>query len=102
MGRAVVATPVANEGIGARPDRELLLAETPGAFAEAILSLMADAGRRRRLGEAARRFVLERWTWEGPFLALEKAFYEALVEAGSEETPAVSSGPPASPVGAGS
>ncbi len=78
MGRAVVATPVANEGIAARDGRELLLAAAPGEFATAVLSLMADAGRRRRLGTAARRFVLERWTWEGPFLALEEAFYEAL------------------------
>lgn len=101
MGRAVVATPVANEGIGARPDRELLLTETPGAFAEAILALMADAGRRRRLGAAARRFVLERWTWEGPFLALEKVFYEALAEAGSGGTPAASPDAPTPPVRAG-
>ncbi len=78
MGRAVVATPVANEGIGARDGRELLLATGPDDFAAAVLSLMADAGRRRRLGAAARHFVLERWTWEGPFLALEDAFYEAL------------------------
>ncbi len=85
MGRAVVATPVANEGIAARDGRELLLAETPEDFAAAVLALMEDAGRRRRLGTAARRFVLERWTWEGPFLALERAFYEALGSRGEED-----------------
>ncbi len=80
MGRAVVATPIANEGIGARAGRELLLAEDPEAFAAAILGLMEDPARRRELGREARRFVVERWTWEGPFLALEQAFYEAIRE----------------------
>ena len=82
MGRAVVATPEANEGIGAGPGRDLLLAGEPRAFARAVLDLLADPGRRADLGAAGRRFVEERWTWEGPFLGLEAAFYEALAEAG--------------------
>ncbi len=82
MGRAVVATPEANEGIRAEPGRDLLLAREPEAFARAVLDLLADPGRRAALGAAGRRFVEERWTWEGPFLGLEAAFYEALREAG--------------------
>jgi hypothetical protein len=68
MARAVVATPEANEGIRAEPGRDLLLAREPDAFARAVLDLLADPARRAALGAAGRRFVEERWTWEGPFL----------------------------------
>jgi glycosyltransferase involved in cell wall biosynthesis len=82
MARAVVATPEANEGIRAEPGRDLLLAREPAAFASTVLDLLADPARRAALGAAGRRFVEERWTWEGPFLGLEAAFHEALAEAG--------------------
>jgi sugar transferase (PEP-CTERM/EpsH1 system associated) len=80
MAKAVVATPEANEGIGAPVDEALLLAREPGPFAQAILALLADPARRERLGKAARTFVEAKWTWEGPFLELEQAFL-AVVEA---------------------
>jgi glycosyltransferase involved in cell wall biosynthesis len=74
MGKAVVATPEANEGIQAEPDRDVLLAATPQAFSAAVLNLLADPPRRRALGSAGRAFVEDKWTWEGPFLALEESF----------------------------
>jgi sugar transferase (PEP-CTERM/EpsH1 system associated) len=81
MGKAVVATTAANEGIGAAPGRDLLLADAPEAFARAILELLADPARAARLGAAARAFVAAGWTWEAHFLRLEAAFYAALDEA---------------------
>ena len=42
----------------------LVLARTADAFAEGIRVLAHDAGRRRAMGEAARRLVAERYTWE--------------------------------------
>lgn len=78
MGRPMVATPEANEGIAARDGRELVLAETPAAFARAVLDLLADPARAAELGRNARAFIEHHWTWEGPFLALEQAFYEAI------------------------
>lgn len=72
MGKAVVATPEANEGIQAVPDRDLRLAEAPAAFAAAVLDLLADAPRRRALGAAGRAFIEATWTWEAPFLILEQ------------------------------
>ena len=50
MGKAVVATPEANEGIQAVPKRDLCLAEEPEAFARTVLELLADALRRRIAG----------------------------------------------------
>lgn len=77
MGKALVATPEANEGIQAPAGDALLLAREPAAFATAVLELLDDAARRRTLGLAGRAFVEAKWTWEAPFLVLEAAFDEA-------------------------
>ncbi|MFN2555754.1 MAG: glycosyltransferase family 4 protein [Nitriliruptorales bacterium] len=36
----------------------------PGAVAEAVASLLGDGGRRRAMGERARAWAVERWSWE--------------------------------------
>jgi polysaccharide biosynthesis protein PslH len=77
MGKAMVATPEANEGIQAVPDRDLVIEGPPDAFARAVLELLADPARRRALGAAGRVFVEAKWTWEVPFLVLEEAFLDA-------------------------
>lgn len=71
MAKPVVATTVANEGIGATPDEHLVLADTPDEMASAILALFADSSRATALGVAARSFVQQNWTWEAHFLRLE-------------------------------
>lgn len=73
--RAVVATSVANEGIGGCPDRHLLIADTARDFASRTLELLDDEQRRRALEEEAFIFVKEKWSWESHFLALEGVFY---------------------------
>jgi polysaccharide biosynthesis protein PslH len=69
----VVATTVANEGIGAAPEREVLLRDDPEAFADAVIGLLRDASARSRLGGAARAYVEKHWTWEAHFLEMERA-----------------------------
>jgi glycosyltransferase involved in cell wall biosynthesis len=78
--KAVVATSVANEGIGATPGEHLLIADDPRDFADAILRLLNDDALRQRLAGAARQFILDKWTWEAHFLKLETAFMEAVAE----------------------
>ena len=78
--KAVVATSVANEGIGARSGEHLLIADTPEDFASEVVRLLLDAETRSKLGHAARQFILDEWTWEAHFLKLEKAFYNAINE----------------------
>ena len=78
MGKAIVATPVANEGIGATPNEHLLVAESAGDFAAAVIALLNDSEQRAALGAAGRAFVLENWTWESHWLRLEENFYAAL------------------------
>jgi glycosyltransferase involved in cell wall biosynthesis len=72
----VVATSVANEGIGATPEEHLLVRDDPEAFAEAVVGLLRDEGARERLGRAGRRFVEANWTWEAHFERLEKVLRE--------------------------
>jgi sugar transferase (PEP-CTERM/EpsH1 system associated) len=63
----VVATPVANEGIQAKPDEQLWLREGAADFADAVIALLKDPAARARLGGAARRYVETHWTWEAHF-----------------------------------
>jgi sugar transferase (PEP-CTERM/EpsH1 system associated) len=72
----VVATSVANEGIGAKPGEHLLVRDDADAFADAVIGLLRDAGLRERLGTAARRHVESHWTWEALFERLEKLMGE--------------------------
>ncbi len=78
MGKPVVATSVANEGIGAIPGKHLLIAESPGEFADCIARLFNNPELRNSLGQAARSFIEANWTWEKHFLDLEKEMYKAL------------------------
>ena len=88
MGKALVATPEANEGIQAPAGEALLHAREPASCAAAVLDLLGDAPRRRALGLAGRAFVEARWTWEQPFLVLEEAFLEAHRLAAGSDQPA--------------
>jgi glycosyltransferase involved in cell wall biosynthesis len=60
----VVSTTVGAEGLGLRDGQEILLADTPEAFAQACLRLLADAGARERVQEAAWNTVAENYSWE--------------------------------------
>lgn len=76
-GKAIVATGIANEGIGLPAGEAALIADTPADFAAAVLRLMDDAAERRRLGRNARAFAENGWSWEAWFLRLEATLYEA-------------------------
>jgi sugar transferase (PEP-CTERM/EpsH1 system associated) len=63
MGRAVVASAQAAEGIDARADEHLLIAADAIEEAAMVLSLLADPARARVLGTAARARMVERYDW---------------------------------------
>lgn len=63
-GAPVVASSIANRGVQAVAERDLLVADSPRAFADSITRLLADRTLRARLGRAARSLVEQRFRWE--------------------------------------
>lgn len=72
MGRPVVTTRKAAEGVGAKDMEHLIVADGHKAFAGAVIDLYKDAAARQQLGEAARRFVVENFNWQRNMEKLEK------------------------------
>jgi glycosyltransferase involved in cell wall biosynthesis len=63
QGKAIVSTSVGCEGIRVSHGRDILIADQPALFAEQILALLRDEGRRRRLGDAARSLAEAEYSW---------------------------------------
>jgi glycosyltransferase involved in cell wall biosynthesis len=63
-GRAVVSTSLGCEGLEVTPGEDILIADTPAAFAEATLRCLRDPALRARLGAAGRALVERRYQWE--------------------------------------
>jgi sugar transferase (PEP-CTERM/EpsH1 system associated) len=69
MGRPVVATPAAVEGIDVEPGRDLIVADGDG-MATSVLALLRDAERAAKIGRQARARVESRYRWEDRLAAL--------------------------------
>lgn len=63
MSKAVISTSVGAEGLPVRSGENILLADTPKDFAQAVLSLLRDPSQRQRFGSAARTLVEENYGW---------------------------------------
>lgn len=63
LGTPVVTTTKGAEGLDAEHDVHLLIADTPQAFADAIIRLLQEPDLRRRLAEAACRLVAAKYDW---------------------------------------
>jgi sugar transferase (PEP-CTERM/EpsH1 system associated) len=72
MGKAVVCTPQAYEGIRAMPDKEIIVVEGAEDFAAATIDLLGNRSRARQLGLAARRCVEKAYTWEENLSLLDR------------------------------
>ena len=71
-GRPVVSTSIGAEGLGLGHGEHLLLADEPTAFARETARLVHDAALRRRLTEASRPVVAERFAWSALGASLEE------------------------------
>lgn len=75
-GTPVVTTSYGNEGIGAIPGRDLLVADDPMQFAAAVVRLLRDPAYARRIAENGRIFVKEHYSLESVLEKMEAAYRE--------------------------
>jgi sugar transferase (PEP-CTERM/EpsH1 system associated) len=71
MAKAVLATPAAVAGLRLCPGQDILIAEAPAAFAEAVIGLL-DPHRAAALGARARARVVADYAWESSFRCLDR------------------------------
>lgn len=74
MSKAIVSTALGCEGFDLVAGQELIVADEPAAFADAVLALLGDPARRERLGRAARRFAGSRYDWSTIVPKLERVY----------------------------
>jgi polysaccharide biosynthesis protein PslH len=79
-GKALVATPRAAEGVDALAGEHLLIAAGEDEMVEALVSLLLDRDRRRRLGESARRWAESSLGWDDGVAAFEHV-YSTVIDA---------------------
>lgn len=63
-GLPVVTTTIGAEGFGVEPGQHLLVADSPQAFADAVVALWRDATLRERIGMAGWQFIRDRYSVE--------------------------------------
>ncbi|MCX7791540.1 MAG: glycosyltransferase family 4 protein [Chloroflexaceae bacterium] len=63
LGTPVISTSKGAEGLDLVPGRDLLIADTPAAFAETTVRLLTHPEERARLSAHGRRAVAERYDW---------------------------------------
>lgn len=63
VGTPVVATSKGAEGLGVTPGRDILIGDTPAAFAGHVLALLSSPGLRDSMAAEARTLVRDRYTW---------------------------------------
>jgi glycosyltransferase involved in cell wall biosynthesis len=80
FGKAIVASPLAIEGLDVRNGEHVVVAETDEEFGDAIAALLEDPVRRKAIATAARRWAEEHMHAERQVRAYE-ALYSSLVNA---------------------
>lgn len=64
MGKAIVSTSIGCEGLAVVPGKHLAVADTPAAFADAVITLLQNPERRVALGAAGRTLVESAYSWQ--------------------------------------
>lgn len=78
MGKAIVSATVGAEGLDVTPGKDILIADDATEFAARVVELLKDPEKRKRIGEAARKTVVEKYSWDVIAPSLESAYSRAV------------------------
>ncbi|MCB9384643.1 MAG: glycosyltransferase [Bryobacterales bacterium] len=84
----VVSSPQAVSSLGVRNGKDLLIGRTAEEMASHLLTLLANEDLRRRIGDAGRAFVEERYGWDSALATLESIYEEAMAPGNLEASEA--------------
>jgi glycosyltransferase involved in cell wall biosynthesis len=74
LGVPVVTTSVGLEGLGLRAGEEILIADDARSFADAVIRLLSDDGKRKSLAAAATQKIRTRFNWSSIAQELERIY----------------------------
>lgn len=80
MRKAIVSTSVGAEGLEVEDGRELVLADGPDEFVNAIVTLLDNEPQRKRLGEYGEALVHENYEW-GQLARRQAEFWSKVIDA---------------------
>jgi sugar transferase (PEP-CTERM/EpsH1 system associated) len=78
MGKAVVSTTIGAEGLPVTHGENILLADKPEDFAEAVARLLSNVKERTRIATEARHLVRTRYSWSAVTEVLDSTLTEAV------------------------
>ncbi|MEZ4593071.1 MAG: glycosyltransferase [Chloroflexota bacterium] len=90
-GTPVVTAPQAVSAFALEPGRDLLVADSPTAYAQAILAVLHDPQLQQRLGQNGRTYVEQHHHWPNVAARLETIYAEAIASTSRENRHPISS-----------
>jgi glycosyltransferase involved in cell wall biosynthesis len=84
-GKAVVSTSIGAEGLGLKPEKHLLIADSSTEFARRVVEVLTSKETRKRLGQGGREIVCDQFGWNGIATRLEGAWRDLLHSPRSRE-----------------
>lgn len=82
LGTPVVSTSKGAEGLAVTPEKDILIADEPREFANALVRLLEDASLHKRLSDNGRRLVNEHYGWNHIGQALEGLLCKVVKDTG--------------------
>lgn len=77
-GKTIVSTTIGAEGLDVADGENILIADKPADFANAVVSLFLDSDRRERIGRKAREHVQKHYSWAAVTKVLDEALRRAV------------------------
>lgn len=77
-GLPVLTTNLGNEGIGAKPGFDLIIADDEDSFANSLMNLLEDKKYYDEVSKNARKFIEENYDWKSISIKLENVYKEAV------------------------
>ncbi|WP_426320990.1 methyltransferase domain-containing protein [Pseudoduganella sp. R-43] len=74
LGCPSVVSPIAAKGLAYQDGIDVFIAETPQAFAQRCVQLLTDMELNDRMGQAARKLCMERYSWESKWPVIRRLY----------------------------